>query len=291
MYVALNASTCVAPPLPSDFGDAARAEQLALTQQITAAQGAFDLSVYRPDLGPNGWPWGEGPDPCKPITLAPTWLERMFGGAVSVMAPLPGKVDSQGCGYPHDGIGGGMGPNGSPSNPRVVDFPTCTPLSVAARVVSPQISDDCYSVRTGDIATTPQYAAYPLPEAENPAVIVAPANPPARPMPTGDVCADLKNGTLLQSNVPVEQVYQCSVAGYVGVAPSPLDTIQAELGLAGLGACGDAGTVCAGNPQVNNPPGWGPSPAARARGNGGNGPLLALLIGGAILYYGTKGNR
>lgn len=54
------------------------------------------------------------------------------------------------------------------------------------------------------------------------------ATPAAQPPPkkTNDVCVDLKNGTVLQSQVSSAQLWDCAVRGYRGANPSPLDVVQ-----------------------------------------------------------------
>lgn len=278
MYVT-SGQPCSSGPLPNGFGDATRAAQLNLTQLINAAQGAFDLSVYRPDLNPAGMPWG------TPAPSIGDWLGNLgdfAAGALSVAIPLPGKLDGTTNGVP---IPGGNG-NGSPSNPRVIEFPYCTPQTTAQRYTTPQRHDACGGTDGLVITSKPQAPPPTLqvtpPPA--PAPVVPYSAPPVR-RPSGDLCADLRDGFILQSQVPMDAVYDCSTKGYVGVAPSPLDLVQMQTGMGGygMGSCNNP-DVCAGNPLVSE------SPADRARRGGDGMPLWMLVVVGVGLYAATKGN-
>lgn len=342
MYVPLNQSTCTQPPLPANFADAARAEQARLTSAITAAQGAVSLGTFRPDLGPDGQPWnpcnlGLTP-PIKPQSVDPRggnndpqWLALLKQGGVyhgiaqpngclagpPTMTPGGGLLPGGGFDYRDGGTGGGIpiGPGGTPNNPRVVQFPFCTPLSSAARYQPPTGNDGCYGNNTGlefpvsfEFAQHPQLSPPSIPTPV-PTNSHQPIAAPAPPVPSGDVCTDLRNGVVLQSQVPMETVYDCSVRGYVGVMPSPIEVTRAALsGLGdlrarmgvGIGACADGVcessvggpcTSCAGNDPATLPPGWSESPAERYRRGGDDIPWgkIALIAGAAFVL--TRGKR
>jgi len=264
--------------LPADFGVGPWATQLDLTAAIRGAQGAFDLSVLRPDLDGFGLPWGSGQQ-AGPGGIGGGQAAQGggFANARNARTAWDGLWDNVFGG----GNGGGGGGGGGSANSRgvsvpvrVVDYPSCTPLTIAARTQAPTQSAQCYTLKVGTLATAPQDILTPIAgPASNPATVIAPANPRPRPQPTGDVCTDLKNGTLLQSNVPIEAVYACSAAGVqnwgVGIS-----------GLSGLGECGDAGTMCAGNPPL----GVGISPADRARGEGNGVPWWTWLTAAAGVW-------
>jgi hypothetical protein len=98
----------------------------------------------------------------------------------------------------------------------------------------------------------------------------------ARPKPTGDICADLKNGIIQQHEVSKAQLWECSQnAANWGVRPSyNTGGDDGMAGLFGLSGCDNPYTDCAGNPRL----GAGQSPAERAR-SGADGWMLLLGVG------------
>lgn len=280
MYVT-SGKPCESGPLPAGYGDAARNEQLNLSKLIAAAQGAVDLSTFRPDLNPNGMPWGTQ---FPPSVL--DWLRNagdFVAGAVSVGIPLPGKFDGGGGGV----IPGTTNGNGTPSNPRVVDVPYCTPLTTAQQYTTPQRHDACGGsdglvITSQPQAPPPTVQHTPQDQAITPTPFV-PAPGPRRP--SGDLCADLRDGLVLQSQVPIETVYECAQRGYRGVAPSPLNVVIDGLNGLGLGSCANP-NVCAGNPLLVSE-----SPADKARRGGDGLPLWMFAVIGIGLYAATKGTK
>lgn len=289
MYLPSNIATCSQGPLPAGYNAGAAAAGNLLTGLIDRAQSAFDAAVDRLDLGPNGMPWGSGPMGATEFGLGTPPLNITWPG-----------INGPGAGYnpnPAGGTGAVTYNGQGGSNPRVVDYPHCSPVSLAAQFSPPQRTDDCvtgavngyvYSPIPIAAPPTPLPPAPPIPHP--PPIAVTIPNPRTPPVLTGDVCVDLQSGALLQSNVPMEKVYACSQAGYVGVGPSGLPIVREDLGLnglggyGGLGSCGDP-NVCAGNPHAT------PSPADRARaGNNMPGWAWAALLAAGIYAVTQNGN-
>jgi hypothetical protein len=315
MYLPSNLSTCEQGPLPASYNPFAGRDYDLLTGAAQRAQGAFDALVNRFDLGPNGMPWGSGRLGHINFGLART-------------APL--DITWPGV----SGPGAGWNPNppadlGPASNPRVVDFPFCSPIAYAQEFVPPAPVEECVTGNVGGVVygpaagTTPQTTPPPL-HILPPAIYTTP-NPRNVVQPTGNLCADLQSGAVLQSDADPMAVYECSKAGWVGVGPSSLDVInaaqaQAQTGVQngesadtdgtavgvsglggglGLGCCGSCSSggagkgaaggkspgPCAGNARVNATR----SPADIARnGNGGAGWVWFAALTAAAVYVVTQ---
>jgi hypothetical protein len=154
VYVPLSQVDCKQAPLPADSGAIFEREAAALTQSIRAAQNAFTLATQRPDLAPNGFPWGSvnpagvpggtpsAGDSTSPLA-APNWYDAP--------AYAVGAVDALGKPIP------------SPqSNPRVVEFPHCSPITTAQRRADLVVAQGCDDgTVNGNFISTYNSAMYP----------------------------------------------------------------------------------------------------------------------------------
>ena len=151
MYVPQTEQTCRQAPWDANNGAAARQSAWDLTQAIGAAQGVFDLSVRRPDLDYGGWPVSM-PD----FDAVANGVEDFVGGAAAVYVPIPGKYEGGGGGVPN------ANPATSRSNPRVVKFPYCSPITTAQRRVPLVPAEGCApGTISGNFVSTVNSAAYP----------------------------------------------------------------------------------------------------------------------------------
>lgn len=291
MYLSSTLSTCtqsVRDPLL-----AARANNASnlITNMITRAQAAFDLAVNRPDLGWGGagHGWGGGIE---------EFFNRDGSGIAAPGTPAqppvkPGVVL---------GTGGRVPGTGSVSNPRVVTLPYCTPESAAAGTFRPNgecfgypfTGIETYAPALPTLPTAPTLPTLPtLPPLgtsiststpSTPQTTSTPVNAPrlltappivASPKPSGDICADLRNGIIQQHEVSKAQLWECSQnARNWGVSPTYGAGDDGMNGMRGLAGCDNPYTDCAGNPRL----GAGQSPAERAR-SGADGWMLLLGVG------------
>lgn len=137
--------------MPASFGEREAAQNLEISGWVSGAQSAFNAALARVDLGPNGLPWGTTPDQSAlgrpPLNI--TWPGAGPNPGANGAPFAPGSVNTP---------AGGM----SVTNPRVVDFPHCSPITTAARREALVEAEGCGNgTVSGNFVSTFNSAAYP----------------------------------------------------------------------------------------------------------------------------------